>query len=159
MIDGSFCALPHSPSANEGPSRGGNDENDRECMGRDRLPFLLLLHDLLPWIIIYVVHVVLLVEFFKELDTWCDLCSHTSKIWETVTTSGEVLSWDLLTDTGEPKSYKEASASADSATLHLAMELETNSIRANKTSDLIELLKNRHFLPCKWVYRLKETSD
>ena len=67
MIDGSFCALPHSPSANEGPSRGGNDENDRECMGRDRLPFLLLLHDLLPWIIIYVIHVLLLVELFKEL--------------------------------------------------------------------------------------------
>ena len=34
-----------------------------------------------------------------------------------------------------------------------------HSIRANKTWDLVELPKNRHALPCKWVYRLKETSD
>ena len=34
-----------------------------------------------------------------------------------------------------------------------------NSIRANKTWDLVELPKNRHALPCKWVYRLKEMFD
>ena len=34
-----------------------------------------------------------------------------------------------------------------------------HSIRANKTWDLVELPKNRRALPCKWVYRLKETSD
>ena len=33
-----------------------------------------------------------------------------------------------------------------------------HSIRANKTWDLVDLPKNRHALPCKWVYRLKETS-
>ena len=33
------------------------------------------------------------------------------------------------------------------------------SIRANKTWDLVELPKNRHALPCKWVYRLKETFN
>ena len=55
--------------------------------------------------------------------------------------------------------YEEASASADTATWHLVMELEMNSIRANKTWDLVKLPKNRRALPCKWVYRLKEMSD
>ena len=55
-------------------------------------------------------------------------------------------------------SYEEASTSADSATWHLAMESEMNSIRANKTWDLVDLPKNRRALPCKWVYRFKETS-
>ena len=39
------------------------------------------------------------------------------------------------------------------------MELEMNSIRANKTWDLVEIPKNRRALPRKWFYRLKETSD
>ena len=34
-----------------------------------------------------------------------------------------------------------------------------HSIRLDKTWDLVELPKNRRALPCKWVYRLKETSD
>ena len=33
-----------------------------------------------------------------------------------------------------------------------------NSIRANNTSDLVELPKNQCALLYKWVYRLKETS-
>ena len=34
-----------------------------------------------------------------------------------------------------------------------------HSIRANKTWDLVDLPNNRRALPCKWVYRLKETSE
>ena len=34
-----------------------------------------------------------------------------------------------------------------------------HSIRPNKTWHLVELPKNRRALPCKWVYRLNETSD
>ena len=56
-------------------------------------------------------------------------------------------------------SYEEASAAADSANWHLAMESEMHSIRTNKTWDLVDLPKNRRALPCKWVYRLKETSE
>ena len=65
----------------------------------------------------------------------------------------------FFTDAGEPTSYEEASTSPYSATWHLAMESEMHSIRANKTWDLVELPKNRRVLLCKWVYRLKETSD
>ena len=55
----------------------------------------------------------------------------------------------FFTDAGEPTSYEEASAAADSATWHLAMESEMHSIRANKTWDLVDLPKNRRALPCK----------
>ena len=65
----------------------------------------------------------------------------------------------FFTNVGEPTSYGEASAAADSATWHLAMESEMHSIRTNKTWDLVDLPKNRRALPCKWVYRLKETSE
>ena len=64
-----------------------------------------------------------------------------------------------FTDVGEPTTYGEASACADSATWHLAMESEMNSIQHNQTWDLVELPKNQHALPCKWVYQLKETPD
>ena len=39
----------------------------------------------------------------------------------------------FFTDACEPTSYEEASASTDSATWHMAMELEIHSIKANKT--------------------------
>ena len=65
----------------------------------------------------------------------------------------------FFTNAREPTSFEEASASADSATWHMAKESEMNSIRANKTWDSVELPKNRHTLPCKWVYRLKDTSN
>jgi hypothetical protein len=39
------------------------------------------------------------------------------------------------------------------------MESEMNSIRANRTWDLVELPRNRKALPCKWVFRLKQVSD
>ena len=53
--------------------------------------------------------------------------------------------------------YKAASACADLATWHMAMESKINSIRHKKTWDLVELPKNQRALPCKWVYRLKGT--
>ena len=65
----------------------------------------------------------------------------------------------FFTDVGETTSYEEASAATDSATGHLAIESEMHSIRANKTWDLVDLPKNRRAVRCKWVYRLKETSD
>ena len=39
------------------------------------------------------------------------------------------------------------------------MESEMNSIHANGRWDLVELPKNRKALPCRWVYRLKQTTD
>jgi hypothetical protein len=47
----------------------------------------------------------------------------------------------------------------DATNWQLAVESEMNSIRANKTWDLVELPRNRKALPCKWVYRLKQVSN
>jgi hypothetical protein len=47
----------------------------------------------------------------------------------------------------------------DAASWQLAMDSEMNSIRVNKTWDLVKLPWNRRALPCKWVYQLKQVSD
>jgi hypothetical protein len=65
----------------------------------------------------------------------------------------------FLTDTGEPTTYREAMEATDAASWQVAMESEMNSIRANKTWDLVELTRNQKAIPCKWVYRLKQVSD
>ena len=38
------------------------------------------------------------------------------------------------------------------------MESKMNSIRENHTWDLVELPENRRALPCRWVFRLKQTT-
>jgi hypothetical protein len=65
----------------------------------------------------------------------------------------------FLTDASEPTTYREAIKGTDAAIWRLAMESEMNSIRANGTWDLVELLRNQKALPCKWVFRLKQVSD
>ena len=60
---------------------------------------------------------------------------------------------------GELMTYEEVLASADSINWWLAMELEMNSIKENRIWDPVELSTNRHALPCKWVFQLKETFD
>jgi hypothetical protein len=55
--------------------------------------------------------------------------------------------------------YRETIQATDTASWRLAIDSEINSIRANGTWDLVELPRNRKALPCKWVFRLKQTSD
>ena len=38
------------------------------------------------------------------------------------------------------------------------MESEMNSIQENRTWEVVELPKNQHALPCRWVFQLKEIS-
>ena len=63
----------------------------------------------------------------------------------------------FFTHCSELTTYKEAMACANYANCQLAIESD-NSIRENKTLDLVELLKNLHALPCRWVFRLKKIS-
>jgi hypothetical protein len=58
----------------------------------------------------------------------------------------------FFTDTGEPTTYREAMKAIDATSWRLAMESEMNSIRANRTWDLVKLPRNRKAFPCKWVY-------
>jgi hypothetical protein len=55
--------------------------------------------------------------------------------------------------------YREAMKAMDVASWRLAMELEMDSICANRTWDLVKLPWNRKALPCKWVYQLKQVLD
>jgi hypothetical protein len=48
----------------------------------------------------------------------------------------------FFTDAGEPTTYREAMKATNAASSRLAMESEMNSIRANETWDLVELLRN-----------------
>jgi hypothetical protein len=47
----------------------------------------------------------------------------------------------------------------DAASWRLAMESEMGFIRANGTSDLVKLPRNRKARPCKWVSRLTQVHD
>jgi hypothetical protein len=58
----------------------------------------------------------------------------------------------FFTDAGEPTTYREAMEATDATSWQLAMESKMNSIRANKTWDLVDLPQNWKALPCKWVY-------
>ena len=62
-------------------------------------------------------------------------------------------------DFDEPTNYQEAQKSEDFPDWQHAVESEMNSIHANGTWDLVELPNNRKALPCRWVYRLKLTTD
>ena len=40
-----------------------------------------------------------------------------------------------------------------------ACYVEINSLRKNDTWDLISLPREKHALPCKWVFKMKVTGD
>ena len=69
------------------------------------------------------------------------------------------LDYVMLTYCGEPSCYKEAMSKDDKLKWEQAMELEMDSIEKNHTWELVQLPKGKNALPCKWVYKLKVTSD
>jgi len=52
----------------------------------------------------------------------------------------------------EPYSYEEVAAKLE---WQEAMQKEFNSLQANHTWDLIELLSGKRHISCKWVYKIK----
>ena len=63
------------------------------------------------------------------------------------------LDYILLTDSGEPESYKKALQDENSSKWELAMKDEMDSLLGNQTWDLAELPKGEKALHNKWVYR------
>ena len=64
----------------------------------------------------------------------------------------------MLTDEGEPQSYKEAITHTHKEEWIKAMQEEMQSLHENHTYELVELPKGRRALKNKWVYRIK-TED
>lgn len=69
------------------------------------------------------------------------------------------LDYVMLTDCGEPSCYKQAMSRDDKLKWERAMQSKMDSIEKNQTQELVPLPQGKNALPCKWVYKLKVTSD
>ncbi|MCO5557622.1 hypothetical protein L7F22_011188 [Adiantum nelumboides] len=65
------------------------------------------------------------------------------------------LQYIMLTDEGEPLTYKEAKTCEHSDKWELAMQEEIKALHADHTWDLVEFPKERKAIPNKWVYKIK----
>ena len=65
----------------------------------------------------------------------------------------------MLSDEGEPLTYKEAMSCELSSKWELAMQEEIKSLYSNDTWDLVSLSKGRKALPKKWVYKVKKIEE
>ena len=65
----------------------------------------------------------------------------------------------LLTNEGEPLTYKEAHSCDDKSKWELAMKSKMQSLYANNTWELVVLPKGRKAIPNKWVYKVKCVDD
>lgn len=62
----------------------------------------------------------------------------------------------LLTEEGEPSSYREAQASPEKEKWKEAMCREMDSLHDNRTWELVELPKGKQAVASKWVYKIKD---
>jgi len=90
--------------------------------------------------------------------TYC-LCSQVVKNCKTPQWFTFLLNYILLTDGGEPQTYKESLQDENSSKCELAMKDEMNSLLKNKTWKLTTLHEGKKALQNKWVYRVKTEHD
>ncbi len=62
----------------------------------------------------------------------------------------------LILEEGEPSSYKDAQASPQKLEWDLAMHKEMQSLKHNKTWELVKAPKDQQVIDSKWVYKLKD---
>ncbi|CAM9000198.1 unnamed protein product [Rhodiola kirilowii] len=65
----------------------------------------------------------------------------------------------LLTDSGEPECFAEASQGKHADQWKLAMDDEMKSLLTNETWEIVELPRGKKALHNKWVYRIKEEAN
>ena len=65
----------------------------------------------------------------------------------------------MVTNCKEPSCYKEAMLREDKLKWEKAMQSEMDSLHKNSTWELVRLPPGKRVLPCKWIYKLKVTSN
>nr|GEX96765.1 retrovirus-related Pol polyprotein from transposon TNT 1-94 [Tanacetum cinerariifolium] len=68
----------------------------------------------------------------------------------------DIIDYQLEEDTHEPLTYQEAVSCEDSSKWKDAMKEEMNSLRKNKTWELIDHPARQKLVSCKWLFKIKE---
>ena len=68
----------------------------------------------------------------------------------------DLVAYALITSSGDPTNFQEAVHSQEKCNWMGAMEEEMQSLHKNQTWELVELLKGKRAIGCKWVYKKKE---
>jgi hypothetical protein len=64
----------------------------------------------------------------------------------------------LLTEDGEPSTFREAQNSSEKTEWMAAMQRELKSLEDSQTWKLVKLPSGQRMMDCKWVYKLKTGS-
>lgn len=67
-----------------------------------------------------------------------------------------MVSFALVTNGGDPFTFKEATNRKDNDKWLVAMLEEMESLQKNKTWELVKLPKGKKAIGCKWIFRKKE---
>ena len=70
-----------------------------------------------------------------------------------------LVEYALSVEDDEPVTFRQANTDVERESWLVAMEEEMESLRKNKTWDLVPLPKGRKAIGCKWVYKKKEDSS
>ena len=68
----------------------------------------------------------------------------------------DLVSYALITTSGDPTTFQEAVHNQEKGGWMGAMEENMQSLHKNQTWELVELLKRKRAIGCKWVYKKKK---